>query len=63
MESKRVHVIALLEESLRRYDIGFINHGNFDDNWRNLLYDDGIHLNQRGTNLVGGNIAKFLNQN
>ena len=63
MESKRVQVNALLEESLRRYDIGFINHGNFDDKWQNLLYDDGIHLNQRGTNLLGGNIVKFLNQN
>ena len=61
MESKRVQVNALLEKSLRKYDIGFIKHGNFDDNWRNLLYDDGIHLNQQGTNLLGGNIVKFLN--
>ena len=61
MESKRVQVNHLLERSLDNYGIDFIKHENFDENWQELLYDDGIHLNQRGTNVLGGNIVKFLN--
>ena len=60
MESKRVQVNNLLERSLETYGIDFIKHENFDENWQVLLYDDGIHLNQRGTNVLGGNIVKFL---
>ena len=61
MESKRAHINNLLERSLETHGIDFIKHENFDENWQDLLYDDGIHLNQRGTNVLGGNIVKFLN--
>ncbi len=61
MESKQAHVNNLLERSLETHGIDFIKHENFDENWQDLLYDDGIHLNQRGTNVLGGNIVKFLN--
>ena len=41
MESKRVQVNNLLERSLETYSIDFIKNEHFDENWQDLLYDDG----------------------
>eukprot|EP00112_Aurelia_sp_Birch-Aquarium-sp1_P020936 Seg551.3 transcript_id=Seg551.3/GoldUCD/mRNA.D3Y31 product="hypothetical protein" protein_id=Seg551.3/GoldUCD/D3Y31 len=60
MELKRVQVNNLLDKSLKGASIDFIKHENFDENWQELSHDDGIHLNQKGTNVLGGNIVEFF---
>ena len=61
MEGKRLQVNSLLEESLAGNQISFIRHETLDQNWQYLLFEDGIHLNNEGTNVLGSSFVNFLN--
>ena len=61
MEGKRLLVNSLLAKSLKGNEIHFIRHQNFDQDWRYLLYEDGIHLNNEGTNVLGQNFVNYIN--
>ena len=41
--------------------ISFIRHETLDQNWRYLLFEDGIHLNSEGTNVLGSSFVNYLN--
>ena len=53
MEGKRLQVNSLLVRTLAENEIHFIRHGNIDHECRFLLVDDGIHLNDESTNMLG----------
>ncbi len=61
MEGKRLQVNSLLEKSLAGNQISFIRHETLDQNWRYLLFEDGIHLNNEGTNVLGSSFVNYLN--
>eukprot|EP00794_Sanderia_malayensis_P001652 gene1652-1837_t len=56
LEEKRVRVNMLLKKSLAENGIDFIEHKEFETDWRYLLHDDGIHLNNDGTNVLGNDL-------
>ena len=51
----------MLKKSLADKEIDFIEHKVFDSDWRYLLHDDGIHLNDNGTNVLGNDLVNFIN--
>ena len=61
LERKRVQVNRTLQKSLADNEIDFIEHEVFDNDWRFLLYDDGIHLNDDGTNVLGNDFVNYIN--
>ena len=61
MEGKRLQVNSILEESLACNQISFIRHETLDQNWQYLLFEDGIHLNNEGTNVLGSSFVNYLN--
>ncbi len=61
MEGKRLQVNSLLAKSLAENKIHFIRHENVDQDWRYLLYEDGIHLNNDGTNVLGQDFVNYIN--
>ena len=61
MEGKRLQVNSILEESLAGDQISFIRHETLDQNWQYLLFEDGIHLNNEGTNVLGSSFVNYLN--
>ena len=60
-ERKRVEVNAFLQKLLANKDIDFIEHPVFDTDWEYLLYNDGIHLNEQGTNVLGNAFLNYIN--
>ena len=61
MEGKRLQVNSFLVKSLAENEIHFIRHQNIDHEWRFLLFDNGIHLNNEGTNVLGQNFVNCIN--
>ena len=61
LERKRVQVNMMLQKSLADNEIDLIEHEVFDTDWRHLLYDDGIHLNDDGTNVLGNDFVNYIN--
>ena len=61
MEGKRLQVNSLLEKSLAGNQISFIRDKTLDQNWRYLLFEDGIHLNNKGTNVLVSSFVNYLN--
>ena len=61
LERKRVQVNRTLKKSLADNEIDFIEHEVFNNYWRFLLYDDGIHLNDDGTNVLGNDFVNYIN--
>eukprot|EP00794_Sanderia_malayensis_P002501 gene2501-2891_t len=61
LEEKRVRVNILLKKSLAENGIDFIEHKEFETDWWYLLHDDGIHLNNDGTNVLGNDLVNYLN--
>ena len=61
LERKRVQVNMMLQKSLADNEIDLIEHEVFDTDWRYLLYDDGIHLNDDGTNVLGNDLGNYTN--
>ena len=61
MEGKRLQVNSLLVKSLAENEIHCIRHQNIDHEWRLLLFDEGIHLNNEGTNVLGQNFVNYIN--
>ena len=61
LERKRVQINTMLQKSLADNEIDLIKHEVFDRDWRYLLYDDGIHLNDDGTNVLGNNFVNYIN--
>ena len=61
MEGKRLQVNSILEESLAGNQISFIRHETLDQNWQYLLFEDGIHLNNEGTHVLGSSFVNYLN--
>ena len=41
--------------------LSMIEHEVFDTDWRHLLCDDGIHLNDDGTNVLGNDFVNYIN--
>ena len=63
LERKRVQVDMMLQKSLADNEIDLIEHKVFDTDWQYLLYDDGIHLNDDGTNVLGNDFVNYINNN
>ena len=61
LERKRVQVNMMLQKSLEDNEIDLIEHEVFDKDWRYLLYDDGINLNDDGTNVLGNDFVNYIN--
>ena len=61
LERKRVQVNMMLQKSLADNEIDLIEHEVFDTDWRHLLYDDGIHLNDDGINVLGNDFVNYIN--
>ena len=61
LERKRVQVNMMLQKSLADNEIDFVEHEVFDNDWRFLLYDHGIHLNDDGTNVLGNDFVNCIN--
>ena len=61
IDVKRRKVNIALEKELENSRIELIKHEYIEREWENMLYKDGIHLNQDGTNALGGDFVSFLN--
>ncbi len=61
IDVKRREVNFELEKRLQNSGILLIKHEYIKMEWKNLLYRDGIHLNQDGTNALGEDFVIFLN--
>ena len=61
LEGKRLQVNSLLVKSLADNEIQFIPHQNIDQEWCYLLFEDGIHLNNEGTKVLGQNFVTYIN--
>ena len=53
----------MLQKSLADNKIDLIENEVFDTDWRYLLYDDGIHLNDDDTNVLGNDFVNYINNN
>ena len=60
MEGKRLQVNSLLVKSLAENEKHFIRNQNIDHE-RRCLFDDGIHPNNEGTNVLGQNFVHYIN--
>ncbi len=60
-ERKRVEVNAFLQKLLANKEIDIIEHPVFDTDWEYLLYNDGIHLNEQGKNVLGNDFLDYIN--